>query len=351
MKPVFKITVDGKDITQSLDRRLIELSVSDNPGLEADQLKLNLSDHDEKLQMPRRGARINVALGFGRTLHDRGTFVVDAVEHSGPPDRLVITAQSADFREGFKERRNISYSDKSLGDILLAVAARYDLKHAIAGALAKIVVAHIDQTDESDAAFLRRLGLRYDALASVKNGHLLFVPMGNRQSASGQDLDMAIFGRHEFRHAFKQADRTTRYTGVAARWYDPDAASAVTAESGGILTTDDSGNLISVRQEISGAEGTLKTLSEYYPSLAEAQAEADAEWARLKRAVSTLQLTCPVGRPEVYVGQGAQIEGWRQEFTQFPWFVNSATHKLDKPSGLSSVFDLELVTDQSAVEE
>lgn len=38
-------------------------------------------------------------------------------------------------------------------------------------------IEHIDQTHESDAAFLRRLGRKYDAVATVKNDKLLFIPI------------------------------------------------------------------------------------------------------------------------------------------------------------------------------
>ena len=54
--PAFRITVDGKDIAHIISPRLISLELTDNRGLEAEQLNLTLSDHDSLLAMPAKGA-------------------------------------------------------------------------------------------------------------------------------------------------------------------------------------------------------------------------------------------------------------------------------------------------------
>ena len=67
--PAFKVVITTKDnkqqdITQVVSSRLINLSLTDNRGLEADTLDLELSDHDGKLALPPRNATIQVALGW-----------------------------------------------------------------------------------------------------------------------------------------------------------------------------------------------------------------------------------------------------------------------------------------------
>ncbi|MGN6943478.1 late control protein, partial [Neisseria sp. P0016.S008] len=49
-------------------------------------------------------------------------------------------------------------------------------------------IDHIDQSNESDAAFLSRIAERYDAIATVKHGRLLFVSSGEPTTAGGQPL-------------------------------------------------------------------------------------------------------------------------------------------------------------------
>ena len=96
-RPAFSIEIEGKQLT-ALDNRLISLSLTDNRGFEADQLDLELDDADGQIVLPRRGAVIQLALGWkGQPLFPKGAFTVDEIEHSGAPDRLTIRARSADF--------------------------------------------------------------------------------------------------------------------------------------------------------------------------------------------------------------------------------------------------------------
>lgn len=87
--PEFKVQITTKDkkqqdITQVISSRLISLSLTDNRGLEADTLDLELSDHDGKLALPPRNATIQVALGWkGKLLIDKGQYSVDEVQFSG----------------------------------------------------------------------------------------------------------------------------------------------------------------------------------------------------------------------------------------------------------------------------
>ncbi|QVM87412.1 hypothetical protein I0D68_20035 [Pseudomonas lalucatii] len=59
-RPLCRVLVDGRDITASISARLVSLTLTDNRGLEADQLDIQLSDHDGLLAIParRRGAPV-----------------------------------------------------------------------------------------------------------------------------------------------------------------------------------------------------------------------------------------------------------------------------------------------------
>lgn len=54
--------MDGADITQKLEKRLLSLTLTDNRGVEADQLDMELDDADG--QLPRRGVVLSLALGW-----------------------------------------------------------------------------------------------------------------------------------------------------------------------------------------------------------------------------------------------------------------------------------------------
>ncbi|GAB0602826.1 hypothetical protein MC04F16_18360 [Escherichia coli] len=217
--PAFSIVVEGKNVTEVLDKRLMSLTLTDNRGFEADQLDLELDDADGQIVLPRRGAVITLALGWkGQPLFPKGSFTVDEIEHTGAPDRLTIRARSADFRETLNTRREKSWHQTTVGDVVKDIAARHNLTIALGKDLTSKPLDHLDQTNESDASFLMKLARQYGAIASVKDGHLLFIRQGQGRTASGKPLPVITLTRSAGdSHRFSLADRGA-YTGVIASW-------------------------------------------------------------------------------------------------------------------------------------
>jgi phage protein D len=206
-------------VTTALDARLMSLTLTDNRGFEADQLDLELDDADGQIVLPRRGAVIQLALGWkGQPLFPKGAFTVDEIEHSGAPDRLTIRARSADFRETLNTRREKSWHQTTVGEVVKEIAARHNLKMALGKDLTDKALDHLDQTNESDASFLMKLARQYGAIASVKDGNLLFIRQGQGRTASGKPLPVITITRKAGDgHRFTLADRGA-YTGVIASW-------------------------------------------------------------------------------------------------------------------------------------
>lgn len=169
--------------------RLLELTLSESRGEEADEVNIRLHDHDGRLALPCRGVALQMAIGWrSGGLFDKGSFLVDDVEHSGPPDIITIRARSADLTGAIRGRRERSWHDTTLGEVLGTIAGEHSLRPAIAAELAGMAIAHLDQANESDINRLTRLRKRFDAVATVKAGTLIFAPIGAGQTASGQPL-------------------------------------------------------------------------------------------------------------------------------------------------------------------
>src|SRR5690606_36841765 len=129
--------------------------------------------------IPPRGAALRLWLSWSDTgLVDKGTYTVDETEHSGAPDTLSIRARSADLRGGLKTKRERSWNAATLGDVLRTIAGAHGLTPVINADLDSIPLAHLDQANESDANLLSRLGDQFDAVATLKAGRLLFMPVG-----------------------------------------------------------------------------------------------------------------------------------------------------------------------------
>lgn len=199
-------------------------SLTDNRGFEADQLELRLDDTDGLLDLPPRGAEVQVWLGFAHSgLIYKGAYTVDEVEHSGAPDTLSIRARSADLRAGLSTQRKRSWHDTTLGEIIRAIAAENDLQPVISPRLETQHIEHIDQTNESAVNLLTRLAEQFDAIATVKDGKLLFFNAASGSSISGKILPAVTITRESGdRHLFSIADRES-YNAVKATYNDIDA--------------------------------------------------------------------------------------------------------------------------------
>lgn len=319
--PDYRLTVDGRDITPQVDARLICLTLSECRSGEADQLDLVLNDADGQLALPPKDATITLQLGWkGAGLVDKGSFTVDEIEHSGSPDQLHIRARSADLVDTLKVRTEKSWHQRSLANIVGEIAGRHGLAPRVDQGLGATEVDHIDQTHESDLNFVSRLAKRYDAVATVKKGHLLFLPINGTRSSQGEPLAGASISRAEGdNHRFHTADREA-YSGVRAYWHDP-----AKAKRRGVLV---------------GISGNAKRLRDTYASEADALAAAKAEWQRIQRGAATLELTLALGRPELIPQTPVRVAGFKPGINAIPWLIVKTSHALSD-SGLTSRIELE----------
>ncbi|MCY7297412.1 phage late control D family protein [Alteromonas sp. a30] len=320
-RPAFDIRLEGRPIADELSTRLIDLTLTDKRGLEADQLDLTISDHDGRVVIPSRGVVLTCAIGWQSQgepeLVDKGRFIVDEVEHSGAPDKLIIRARSADFREGFKTQKERSWHQQTLGQIVNTLAKENQLTANIESSLSNTAISHIDQTNESDANFLTRLAKQHDAIITVKNGQLLVLPIGNGKTINKTIPTMTLTRQDGDKHRFTIADRESTFSGVKAKWHDTNSAKT--------------------RVVIIGENDNLKTLRQTYSSESTARKEAEAEWKRLQRAKQQMELTLAHGNPELFPQMPVKLEGWKASIDEVQWQLWEVVHSINGSGFVSRV--------------
>lgn len=321
--PDYRVEVNGRDITPTLREpratnrnrpRLISLGLTDKRGGDADQLDLVVDDSDGAFDLPPAGARIRVSLGWASGpdvtpgLVDMGTYVVDDVGHSGPPDQITVRARAADFTGAMRIRREPSWHGTTLGAIVADVAKAHGLQPRCATALASIAVTAKAQSRESDLAFLRGLGRDHDAVATIKDGHLILKPIGDRATVSGVALPAITIRRRDGDRHDYQAQKQEEATGVSADWHDRGSAKKKTVTIG-------------------TADGARK-LSRTYASEADARAAATAEAGRAARQPRTLSLSLALGRPDLKPETPVTVSGFKATIDAQRWVLAEVTHTL-----------------------
>ncbi|HFK7187638.1 TPA: contractile injection system protein, VgrG/Pvc8 family [Serratia odorifera] len=192
-RPEFSITAEGKDITAAIREHLVELTLTDHGGATAKADELQITLMSETLKLPSKGARLQLALGFNGNLIDKGWFVVSGVSSSGPPRKIVIYATAAPMNAekqsgNVQSQKTRSWDNIPIGDIVKTVATDNGLKPKVAAKLGAILIDHIDQVRESDAALMTRLARNYNAVSKPSGGYWLFLEQAAAASVSGKPM-------------------------------------------------------------------------------------------------------------------------------------------------------------------
>ena len=264
--------------------------------------------------LPDRNAEIEISIGFGMKLVNKGKFIVDSISHSGPPDIITIGAHSADFKKDFLERKGKTYEDLTLGSLIEKIAGEYSYEFAVAESLKEIKITAKQQTDESDANFFTRLAGEYDAIATIKMGKLLFLENGTGKTASGQSLPVIIHSWADGdKHNYSVSDRD-HYTGVEVRYL-------IKGE----------GKRKSV---IVGEEERVYKVRKIYDSLEGASVAGEKKLKRISRNRASINVNLARGNPNLTAESPLVLVGFKSEINAEDWIVTTVTHNLNSGNGL-----------------
>lgn len=309
MTPAFSLSIDGASVAVPGDR-LLGLTVTDEPGLKSDKFELKLDDRDNAIALPRRGATVEIALGYLETgLTPMGRYTVDEVVREGPPWTLTVSGKAADMRESFKRQKTRHFEDTTLGAVLGRIAADNGLTPAIDPAIASRPVTYAAQTEESDLHFATRLARRHDALVKPAGGRLVATRLGDGRAGSGKALaPLALVPGEVTKARVSLADRP-RHGKVEAEWFDRDGAQRKREEA-----------------QAGDGEGPVMKLPHPYPSQREAKNAAEARARELARAGGSLSLEMP-GRPDAAAERPLTLTGFPEGF-EGEWTTKRVEHAL-----------------------
>lgn len=377
---------DKKDISQLISTRLMSLTLTDSRGFEADQLDIQLNDADGMLSLPPRGAILSLGLGWkNEPLTYKGEYTVDEVEHTGAPDSLTIRARSADLRGALTNQQERSFHRTTLGAIVKQIAEENQLKPQISSEMANINIAHIDQANESSINLLQRLAKEHDAIATVKNGSLLFMPAGRGKTVNGQEIPILIITRQQGdSHRFSIAEGDN-YEGVKAYWHNTTTGkrgeviwdkhskvqktvkptmkkvTRVKKDNKGKSIKGKDGKSVKVTTYVKGkgrkvnqVSGTqiqsnsekIKTLRHTYASEQSAMNAVKRHFDKLQRGVATFSLNLAVGDAELIPEMPIQLQGFKTEIDSSDWIISQVTHNVSPDSGFTTQIECELKVEE-----
>ncbi|MCK3655821.1 hypothetical protein A4G19_08640 [Pasteurellaceae bacterium Macca] len=385
---------DKNDLSQVLTERCISLTLTDSRGFEADQLDITLDDSDNAVQLPSRDAVLELAIGWkGEPLVSKGKYTVDEVEYQGGADsanQFTIRARSADLKGSLSTKMDRSFHKITVEKLIEVLAKENDLEPLVAFEFIGREIFHLDQTNESTINLLTRLAEEYDAIATVKNGYLMFLRAGLSQSATGKKLPDVQFIRKEvnnFQFSLAEGDN---YTAVRAYWHNQD-----TGEKGEIVIDENSEikrehwklkgrttakkttsktvkkankrrkakkkkpirqfsknkkNVLYQHAPVESDANQMKTLRKVYKYKAGALQAAKSAFDKMKRGIASLNLDLPEGQPELFPEIPVQVSGFKPEIDATEWIIKQVEHSLSTDSGYTMRLELEMKVDEKPKE-
>lgn len=341
LRPIWRVTVKGQDISGRISPRLVSLTITDNRDGEADEVELVISDHDGAVDLPETGDTLTVAIGWevkayrapvpgdetpGQIngvplgLVDKGSYTIQAIEYSGTPDTITLRARAANLLDELRDIKDRSWHKTTVGAVVRSIAAKNNLKVSIDKEIALRKVAHADQAQESDASFLRRLGRQFDCLCNIKNGTLLFSQARKTRTPSGKELPKVSIVRSDGdQHRWARADRDS-YSGAKAYYNNVKKGTRASV--------------------VAGISGRSKTLRQTFASQADALAAARAEWLRIQRGIFSFDISLAYGRADLMPQRPVVVSGYKPQIDQTAWIITAVRHSLSS-SGYTSQITLE----------
>ena len=327
-----KLVYQGRDITREVAPFVREFSVTDHAHGKADSLDVTFQDRDGLWKgpwHPRKGDALRaslVALDWD-TDGDRfdlplGVFEVDEVEASGPPGVVAMRAASTPVSSAVRrEKKTRAWEAATFGRVCADIAAGAGLALMFQGA--DFGFDRLDQTGESDLAFLKRV--------AEANGFSVKAAEEKLIIFEGKDLETAPavtsivrgqsrIGAYSFKDKAHDVFRACR-----VRYFDPARKEMVEY----VYTPPNAPTV-----------GQTLEINRRLESLAEAERAARAELRR-KNAVEVTGSFSLVGSPLLLAGVTVDVGGYGEFGGRY--FVDKAVHSVDRNSGWRTAIEIHKV--------
>lgn len=325
MTPDAFVYLDGKEVWNKWGPVVSSVSVTDESGNNADSCEF-VFDNRSEFAAPPIGAEIRVWMGYKESdLAYRGRYRITEWQLSGPRRVLSITAAAADLTSKIRAPRTRSWHDKTIKEIVEAIAGDHKLEALIDKTVGARKIEHIDQQTESDVSFLTRLASRNGAMFKLADGKLLFAAKGSRLAPDGLPKEVVRLVPQQVSRWDARCSKRGDYKSVSAEYMDHKAGKRKSA--------------------IAGSGEPRFRDRRLYGSQAEAQAAADAKLGDLTRGQMTVDLDMP-GDPRLFAEALVQLDGFHGD-VDGEYLAKSVTHSL---SGRGYVTTLSLETEGAAKE-
>lgn len=366
--PFFKVTYEGRDITEDVSPDVLSITYEDAVAGESDEMRILLHDFHGKWKSEWRsnnGDRIGLQIGYSQdSLLDCGSFEIDEVHYKGQPDTVELRGLAIGVNNTLMEYKSRVFEDLKLIEIAEKIATENSLNltyglvsNNIFSAELSIRVNRINnmliqrcvQDREPDLAFLNRIANKFGLYFNVKGNQMYYYLIYDLETVD--PTNQVIYETSDI-----ERDSTVRQEeGIVMRSYNlRDCAEKVVAGVDVIYENPFLGNVYvfgTSDMPTSAAllwkteewfDKTKRRLKVYGSVENEQQAEAVAEAAFYKsvsrQVEGDIELT---GSPSVVAGTAFNVDGLG--WLSGRYFVESSMHTITRSGGYTTRASVKLL--------
>jgi len=200
----FKIVANDKDVTETIQKNLISLSLVDEVGVSADEVTIKVRNDFKR---PKYGDELKV------WIQDKyyGIYIVQTTTRT--QSDLTIKATATNFTNSLKKKYNRSFENIKVCELIAKLAAENGLEHKCD---IDFTFKHLAQTDESDLNLLVRIAKQLNAQFNIKNNTIIFI----KTKQENESLPKFIIDIKEAISYLIKHNAKTVYKSVKAVWHD-----------------------------------------------------------------------------------------------------------------------------------
>lgn len=312
-----------------INARLIDWEYVDAAGIESDRLHLTV-DMTGMDGLPTFGGNIGIRVGYKESgLVDRGEFIVtERTPHLFPP-RLLIVATAAPFKVAdeteFKARHSASFGPTTLGAVFRQLTSRHGFSPRVAPELDAVQIPHVDQSNETDMAFLTRLARQYDAVAKPVNELYVLARRGQVKSLSGKTLEPVTLsvttnnrpGDSSFINASLDDKARVKFKGCRTVWWDGEAGKECIVETGA---------------------APFEKIRQRHPDEAQAKTAGEARLRKLEREAMKIRIDAP-GNPAFQAEGLVVLDASWPSYMVGSWSIDRVTESGSRQQSYRAVIE------------
>jgi len=329
IQPRVRITYQGKDITSDISAYLLSVEYSDSTEDESDEASFTVENTEQVWNTnwrPKKKDKLQISIGYDSEMLDCGTFTVDEIEFSGPPDTVSIRALAASVANPIRTKDSKAYEKQTLQQIAEEIAKKhgYQIVNNMSDKdkLKDIKFERITQSRQTDLAFLSRISDDYGIMFSVRDTKLIFTSVYDIEGA-GTALKL---DRKDLMNYSVKDQAVDTYKSASVKHVVPKKSETVKF----IYEGEGNKNAADTLEVRSKAEDTKQ---------AETKAKAKLHKANKKEVTGSFSIE---GNPRIVAGINFDLTGFG--LLSGKWNVTKTTHRIDKSGGYTTDFDANFIS-------